>query len=307
MPAAFETDHTSALASHAEDGTPAACAAGEGLRIGVFDSGLGGLSVLRALRAQMPSAVLLYVADSGHAPYGERDDAFIQARSEHISDFLVHQDVDAIVVACNTATAAAIHRLRTRCGDLPVIGVEPGVKPAVAMSASKRVGVLATPGTLGSLKFRHLVEQHGQGAHLVLQACPGLAREIESGELDTPALREMVARFCAPLREAQVDTVVLGCTHYPFVAPLIQTELGPGVHIVDTAHAVAQHTQRVCARRGDTLAPRHDAPKPTQAPVPPAPPVLSGDTRLWSSANPQHLQRVAQAWLGLDAVASALP
>lgn len=295
MPAAFETDPTSALASLPGGATATTGTTGEGLRIGVFDSGLGGLSVLRALRAQMPSAALLYVADSGHAPYGERDDAFIQARSEHISDFLVHQSADAIVVACNTATAAAIHRLRLRCGDLPVIGVEPGVKPAVALSASKRVGVLATPGTLSSLKFRRLVEQHGQGAHLVLQACPGLAREIEAGVLDTPALRDMVGRFCAPLREAQVDTVVLGCTHYPFVTPLIQAELGPHVHIVDTAQAVAQHTQRVSARQPGTP---HTALASASA---------SGETRLWSSADPQHLQRVALAWLGLEAVASALP
>lgn len=293
MSAASETDHARALAPLAADATPTTGNVGEGLRIGVFDSGLGGLSVLRALRAQMPAASLLYVADSGHAPYGERDDAFIQARSEHISDFLIHQGADAIVVACNTATAAAIHRLRLRCGDLPVIGVEPGVKPAVALSASKRVGVLATPGTLGSLKFRRLVEQHGQGAHLVLQACPGLAREIESGLLDTPALREMVARFCTPLREAQVDTVVLGCTHYPFVAPLIQAALGTHVHIVDTAQAVAQHTQRVSARHPDASARAYTTPP--------------GDIRLWSSADPQHLQHVARAWLGLDAAAYALP
>lgn len=264
---------------------------GQGLRIGVFDSGLGGLSVLKALRTHLPAAELLYVADSGHAPYGERDDAFIQARSQHIADFLVHQGVDAIVVACNTATAAAIHRLRLRCGDLPVIGVEPGVKPAVAQSTGKRVGVLATPGTLGSLKFRHLVEQHGHGAHLVLQPCPGLAREIESGLLDTPALREMVARFCTPLREAQVDTVVLGCTHYPFVAPLIQAELGQDVLILDTAEAVAQQTLRV------TVA-RH---------TPSARPPQAGQIRLWSSADPRHLQRVAHAWLGVDAPTQALP
>lgn len=282
------TSQAQATAHHAHLRTPS-------LRIGVFDSGLGGLSVLRALREHLPAAALLYVADSGHAPYGERDDAFIQARSEHISDFLVHQGADAIVVACNTATAAAIHRLRLRCGDLPVIGVEPGVKPAVARSPSKRVGVLATPGTLGSLKFRHLVEQHGQGAQLTLQACPGLAREIEVGELDSPALREMVARFCAPLREAQVDTVVLGCTHYPFVAPLIQAELGPGVHILDTAQAVAQHTQRMTAKPTEGL--MHDAARPAAA----------GSLHLWSSADPAHLQRVAKAWLGLEAAASALP
>lgn len=300
MSEAFETDHNRACAPTVVDATHTASTAGHGLRIGVFDSGLGGLSVLRALRTEMPAATLLYVADSAHAPYGERDDAFIQARSEHICDFLTHQDVDAIVVACNTATAAAIHRLRLRCGDLPVIGVEPGVKPAVAVSATKRVGVLATPGTLGSVKFRRLVAQHGQGAHLVLQACPGLAREIESGVLDTPALREMVARFCAPLREAQVDTVVLGCTHYPFVAPLIQAEFGEGVHIVDTAQAVAQHTWRVSAKRRG--APGHDQTSPNQPHAP-----RPGETLLWSSADPMHLQRVARAWLSLEAAALALP
>lgn len=272
---------------------PCGIALGSGLRIGVFDSGLGGLSVLRALRERMPGADISYVADSGHAPYGEREDVFIQARSQHISDFLVHQGVDAIVVACNTATAAAIHHLRLRCGNLPVIGVEPGVKPAVAHSASKRVGVLATPGTLGSLKFRRLVERHALDANLVLQACPGLAREIELGLLDTPALRDMVTRFCTPLRDAQVDTVVLGCTHYPFVAPLIQAELGSEVHIVDTAQAVAKHTQRVSEKLRLALE------TPQRG--------TSGDTRLWSSADPQHLQRVARAWLGLDATASALP
>lgn len=261
----------------------------ERLRIGVFDSGLGGLSVLRALRQHLPSADLLYVADSGHAPYGERDDAFIQARSQHICDFLVHQGVDAIVVACNTATAAAIHRLRLRCGDLPVIGVEPGVKPAVALSHAKRVGVMATPRTLASLKFRHLVEQHGQGAALTLQPCPGLAREIESGQLDSPALRGMVAHFCAPLRQAQVDTVVLGCTHYPFVAPLIQAELGSQVQVLDTAEAVALHTARVTSA------------------CPQAAATGDGQIRLWSSADPGHLQRVARTWLGIEAPALALP
>ncbi len=270
--------------------------ASQGLRIGVFDSGLGGLSVLRALQAHLPAATLLYVADSGHAPYGERDDAFIQTRAEHITDFLVRQGADAIVVACNTATAAAIHRLRLRCGDLPVIGVEPGVKPAVAHSVNKRVGVLATPGTLSSLKFRHLVEQHAQGALLTLQPCPGLAREIEVGVLDSPALREMVARFCAPLKSAQVDTVVLGCTHYPFVAPLIHDELGPAIHIVDTAQAVAQHTQRVTSHMANA-----GSPPPETAHT------SHGKVHLWSSADPQHLQRVAKAWLGLEAEASPLP
>jgi glutamate racemase len=261
---------------------------GRPLRIGVFDSGLGGLSVLRALRTHLPAAELLYVADSGHAPYGEREDTFVQTRSEHISDFLVEQGVDAIVVACNTATAAAIHRLRLRCGDLPVVGVEPGVKPAVALSKTKRVGVLATPGTLGSLKFRHLVERHGAGAHLVLQACPGLAAEIEVGELDSPVLRDMVGQFCAPLKAARIDTVVLGCTHYPFVEPLIRDALGAEVCILDTAEAVAIQTKRMTS--ADTASAQK-----------------LGTVHLWSSADPVHLQQVALAWLNIDAMATYLP
>lgn len=260
------------------------------VRVGVFDSGLGGLSVLRALRGALPDAELLYVADSAHAPYGEREEAYIQGRSQTIVDFLTRQEVDAVVVACNTATAAAIHALRLRCGDLPVIGVEPGIKPAVAASVSKRVGVLATPGTLSSDKFRRLLSSHAQDAHIVSQACPGLAKAIEAGELDTPELRSMVARFCAPLLEAQVDTVVLGCTHYPFISPLIGATMGSQARILDTAEAVARQTARVAHRRTSGGTPVH-----------------RGSTRLWSSADPAHLQAVASSWLGLQATAHRLP
>jgi len=151
---------------------------GQGWRIGVFDSGVGGLSVLRAVRARLPQASLVYVADSGYAPYGERDQAFITARCHHIAGFLRQREVDCIIVACNTATAIAVNSLRADLPDLPIIGVEPGVKPAVAHSPGKRVGVLATPGTLASERFQALVESHGQGAQLTLQACPGLAKEI---------------------------------------------------------------------------------------------------------------------------------
>jgi glutamate racemase len=265
---------------------------GEGLRVGLFDSGLGGLSVLRSMRACMPLAELIYVADSGHAPYGERDDAFIATRCAHISRFLQSQSVDAIVVACNTATAAAVHHLRAQLPHLPIVGVEPGVKPAVQASARGKVGVLATPGTLASAKFQRLIAHHGHEAHIVLQACPGLAREIEAGELDTPQLRELVSRFSRPLSEAGVDTVVLGCTHYPFVEPLFREYLGPGVALIDTADAVARHTARLL---GVSVEPGTAAPP------------SSGATHLWSSADPAHLQAVAHRWLGLNAPAGALP
>jgi glutamate racemase len=276
--------------------TPSNTRVGEGLRIGVFDSGLGGLSVLRALRQHLPTAHLLYVADSAHAPYGERDDAFIGQRALHITDFLLKQQALAIVVACNTATAAAVHTLRQHLPNLPIIGVEPGVKPAVALSATKRVGVLATPSTLASAKFKRLIDLHGQSAQLVLQPCPGLAKEIESGLLDTPRLRELVATFAEPLHQAHVDTVVLGCTHYPFVAPLFQQALGPQVQIIDTAEAVARQTARVCGNWpvspiGSTLDTTFDA---------------SDLTHLWSSGNPAHLSTVASNWLGLRTKAQAL-
>lgn len=268
---------------------------GAGTHIGVFDSGLGGLSVLRALHARLPLADLTYVADSGHAPYGERDGEFIASRSLAICDFLVERHVDAIVVACNTATAAAIHLLRKAHPGVPIIGVEPGVKPAVAQSINKRIGVLATPSTLASEKYKRLIESHGQGATIVPQACPGLAKEIEAGQLDTPALKDLVERFAQPLREAQVDTVVLGCTHYPFVAPLFQQALGSDVTIMDTSDAVAQHTARLCAHRQGTTANWGVNHK------------FAGKIHLFSSGDPQHLADVARHWLGLQGTVSPLP
>jgi glutamate racemase len=267
-------------------GAPAAPAfSGAHTHIGVFDSGLGGLSVLRALRERLPQADLTYIADSAHAPYGERDDDFISARSHGICDHLIAQGVDAIVVACNTATAASIHLLREAYPGLPIIGVEPGVKPAVAQSRSKRIGVLATPSTLASDKYKRLIETHGQGATIVSQACPGLAREIESGQLDTPALHALIERFALPLRHADVDTVVLGCTHYPFVARLFQQALGPHVTVLDTAKAVAEQAARLCAGTASTRPARHDS---------------SGALHFSTSAEPAHLAHAVRHWLGLD-------
>ena len=263
---------------------------GEGLRIGLFDSGLGGLSVLRDLRQHMPKAQFLYIADSGNAPYGERDDAFIATRALAISEFLLSQGAQVIVVACNTATAMAVHTLRQRWPQVPIVGVEPGVKPAVALSANKRIGVLATPGTLASDKFKRLIESHGQDALIFPQPCPGLAKEIESGQLDSPALRTLVDTFSRPLIDAQVDTVVLGCTHYPFVAPLFKHALGLKVRIIDTAEAVARQTQRVSA----------DLPRLHGLNAEPA-------TRLWTSGSAPHLAQVAERWLDLKAQVSVFP
>lgn len=279
--------------------TTAASYLGQGARIGVFDSGLGGLSVLRAIRQHLPQAWLGYVADSAYAPYGEQDEGYIAARCDVISRFLLAQGVDTIVVACNTATAAAVHILRAQYPHLPIIGVEPGVKPAVALSVNKRVGVLATPGTLSSDKFKHLIATHGQQALIVTQGCPGLAKEIEQGQLDTPRLRALVDDFCQKLKLADVDTAVLGCTHYPFVAPLFQSALGAGVTIVDTSDAVARHTADSCRIRHARLIHQAEAERAA---------TLSGSvsTQLWTSGDPAHLRDVARNWLALDAHAGLL-
>lgn len=254
----------------------------DGLRVGVFDSGLGGLSMVEALRHQLPGAGMDYVADSGHAPYGERDDRYILGRCHQITQRLLDRGADLIVVACNTATAVAIRDLRQTWPGVPFIGVEPGIKPAITVSPQGRIGVLATPMTLSSQKFRDLIDAHAQGVHLVLQPCPGLAAEIEKGALDTPALRALVDRFCAPMTVDQVDTVVLGCTHYPLVRPLFEDALPASVQILDTSGAVARHARRL-------------------AQVIHAHGVNARDTsdslRLWTTGDPLHLQEVARRWL----------
>ncbi|WP_372528954.1 glutamate racemase [Piscinibacter sp.] len=250
--------------------------------IGVFDSGVGGLSVLRELRTQLPSAPLLYVADSGHAPYGERSDAYVIERSRHIALHLRAQGAIGIVVACNTATAIAVRHLRELMPELPIVGVEPGLKPAVAATRNGRIGVLATPGTLASEKFQRLLQAQA-GVTVLARPCPGLARLIEQGDLAAPALRAAIEAHCAALRAADVDTVVLGCTHYAFIRDHIEAAMGAQVRIIDTAHAVARHTVR-------TLAGRFADPGPAGA-------KSSAVTRLQTTGEPQRLREIASAWL----------
>ncbi|HEX7638916.1 MAG TPA: glutamate racemase, partial [Burkholderiaceae bacterium] len=216
------------------------------LRIGVFDSGAGGLSVLRAIRARLPQAELVYAADTGHAPYGDRHEAEIQERTRRVAGFLRERGAQVVVIACNTATTVAVQGLRAAGERLPIVGVEPGIKPAVALSTARRIGVLATTRTVASEKVRRLVQDHGSGATILLQACPGLANTIESPDADGAGLAALVERYSAPLREARVDVAVLGCTHYVFARDLFERAL-PGVHFVDTADAVARQTARLAA------------------------------------------------------------
>ncbi|MBL0726801.1 glutamate racemase [Piscinibacter sp. HJYY11] len=213
--------------------------------VGVFDSGVGGLSVLKALHSQLPAHDLLYVADSAHAPYGERTDEYISQRTHRIASHLLAEGASLLVIACNTATAVAVASLRERWPQVPIVAVEPGVKPAVALTRNGRIGVMATPATLRSEKFKHLLSAHGAGLCVHLQPCPGLAGQIERGIHDDPALLRLIDQFSAPLKEAEVDTVVLGCTHYPFVHAQIQQAFGNGVTLVDTAEPVARQAARL--------------------------------------------------------------
>jgi len=211
--------------------------------IGVFDSGVGGLSVLHHIRQTLPDERLIYVADSGHVPYGDKSPEYIEQRSLALTRFLIAQGADAIVIACNTATAAAAATLRSQFA-IPIVGMEPAVKPAAAATKSGVVGVLATTGTLESARFAALLERYGEEVEIVTQGCPGLVEQVERGDLAGPDARALVERYTAPLLARGADTLILGCTHYPFLAPLIRDVVGPDVILIDTGAAVARQLQR---------------------------------------------------------------
>ncbi|MBL8057540.1 MAG: glutamate racemase [Anaerolineales bacterium] len=213
--------------------------------LGLFDSGVGGLSVLRHLRAQLPAADLLYLADSAHVPYGPRPLAEVRAFSEAITRFLLAQGAQAVVVACNTASAAALKHLRTAFPDVPFVGMEPAVKPAAEQTRTGVVGVLATPATFQGELFNSVVERFAQGVRVLPQVCPGLVEQIEAGELEAPRTEALLRGWVEPLLAQDIDALVLGCTHYPFVIPLLEKIAGPGVRVVDPAPAVARQAARV--------------------------------------------------------------
>lgn len=217
--------------------------------VGVFDSGLGGLTVLRALRAQLPQEDFLYFSDARHLPYGDKPEAFLRERGQAVAQALVGKGCKALVIACNTATAAAAEVIRATV-SVPVVALEPGVKPAVAQSKSGVIGVLATTRTLESPRFQRLVVQHAEGVRIVPQACPGLADAIEQHGAESAAVMTLLDRYVAPLAAAGADVVVLGCTHYPWVAAAIAERLPAGTVVQDTGEAVARQTARVLAAAG---------------------------------------------------------
>ena len=281
--------------------------------IGVFDSGVGGLSVLRALLAAMPHERFVYLADSAHAPYGERGDAYVAARTHAITQYLCEQHgIKALVVACNTATAAAIHEVRSSHPTLPLVGLEPAIKPALAVTKTGHVGVIGTRGTLTSAKFGKLMASLAGQAQFVVQPCDGLAHAIERSVArpiappDSPVDATETGALCARYIEAmgsfgtaagQVDTLVLGCTHYIFVAHELRALVGPDVQFIETGEPVARQTRRLLEAAGLLHVPAET--RPGQPPVPQSeatPPV-----QLLTTGPVAMLEAAAQRWLDLPA------
>ncbi|GGH62055.1 glutamate racemase [Comamonas phosphati] len=267
--------------------------------IGIFDSGIGGLSVLQALLHELPHEQFVYLADSGNAPYGDaRGDAFVQERTMAIARHLREQHgIKILVIACNTATAAAVEMLRARIPDLPVIGVEPAIKPASFSSQTHHVGVLGTRGTITSQRVAKLVAEHGQRARFHLQPCDGLARAIErSTEEPIPEhpeateIRALCAKYTSALgdfgqKTGQMDTLVLGCTHYIFVKDHLRALLGPDIQFLDTGAPVARQTRRILEQKSMLADTHADA-----API-----------RMLTTGSLAALQAAAQRWLDLPA------
>ena len=247
--------------------------------IGVFDSGVGGISVLKHIAELLPHERLLYVADSKFAPYGNKSPELIRERVDTIARFLIRQNAKALVVACNTATAAAAHYLRARY-PLPIVVMEPAVKPAAAETKTGVIGVLATSGTVKSAQFAALLEKYGQQVQVVTQACHGLVECIERGDLDGTEIRTLLQQYLQPLLDANADTIVLGCTHYPFVRSLIAELAGESITLIDTGAAVARHLKNRLAAMG--LLTAH---------------ALQPEIQFWSNSDDQQASQViAQLW-----------
>jgi glutamate racemase len=241
--------------------------------IGLFDSGVGGLAVLREVRGLMPQADLLYIADQANAPYGEKPLAAVRDRAEHLTRWLVEQGAGTVVIACNTASAVALHHVRDLHPRLTIVGMEPAVKPAAAGTNSGVVGIMATPATFQTDVVASLVERFAAGVEVLTRGCPGLAQEIEDGTVDLGTVLPHVR----PLVAAGADTIVIGCTHYSFVTQMIRDSAGPDVGIVDPAAAVARQVARVSKASG------------------------SGTTRFATTANPTAFAGQINRLLGIDA------
>lgn len=257
-----------------------------GRPVGVFDSGVGGLSILKALRAQLPAEAFVYLADAGFAPYGERGDAFVIERTRAIVQKLRDEHaIKALVIACNTATAAAIHLVRAEHPDLPLIGVEPALKPAVALSKTRRIGMMATRGTVESTKLRALLDSLKGQAEFILQPCDGLADAIQHH--DIAQINALCREYTQVIGSfgglpGQVDTLVLGCTHYAFAWDTLQALVGSDVRLIETGEPVARQTRRLLEAAGQL---RQDG--------------VPGRITLLTTGQQEALEAAAHRWLNL--------
>ncbi|MBF0257995.1 MAG: glutamate racemase [Desulfamplus sp.] len=257
--------------------------------VGIFDSGVGGLSVLREIRRELPSEDLIYVADSGYAPYGNRSASFIEQRATAIAKFLLGSNVKAIVVACNTVTVVAITRLRSWC-PVPIVAIEPAIKPAATATKSGVIGVLATTQTIASTSVSRLCAMYADKIKVLLQPCPGLVEQVERAELATLSTRSLLSGYISPLLEMGADTIVLGCTHYPFLGQIIQEVAGSEISIIDPAAPVARELARQLYNRKICAPLDH-----------------FGSEKFFASGAVSHAQMVTSTLWGQEVIVSCLP
>ena len=250
--------------------------------VGLFDSGIGGLTAAYAIIQQLPKEQIVYFGDTAHLPYGPQPAAAIRAYSAKITEFLLRQGCKAIVVACNTATAAALNYLRERWPDVPFIGMEPAVKPGARATLSGKVGVLATNGTFKSQRYASLMHRYAKEVELLENPCSGLVQRIENGLLNGPEMETFLRGILEPMLAAGADTFVLGCTHYPFVQPLIEKIAGPSATVINPAPAIARQLQRVLEER-QLLSPE-----------------LAGAHRFYISGEKGNFERLASGLLGFE-------
>ena len=251
--------------------------------IAIFDSGVGGLSVMRAIRQDYPPEDLLYLADQAHVPYGPRPLEEVRSFSEDITRYLLGEGAKMIIVACNTASAAALKYLRQKFPEVPFVGMEPAVKPAAARTQTGVVGVLATPATFQGALYASVIERFANGVTVLQDTCPGLVGQIEAGQLEDPETRAILEEALYPMLDQGIDTVVLGCTHYPFVIPIIQDILGPDVRVIDPAPAIARQVGRLLAQR------KLHAPQGSM-----------GKVRILTTGDPIRLEELINELLGED-------
>lgn len=257
--------------------------------IGIYDSGVGGLSVLREMRGLLPAEDLIYVGDQAHVPYGLRDMQEIQQLTKGVTRFLLDQDCKLIVIACNTASAAGLNLMREKYPQVPFVGMEPAVKPAAEQTHSGKVGVLATPTTFSGQLYASVVERFAHDVQLFTSTSPGLVAQIEKGNLDTPKTRKILEQALLPMLQEGVDTLVMGCTHYPFVIPAIERITAGKARVIDPAPAVARQVQRVLGQQNLL--------KPAMQP---------GTARFFTSGDPQRFSGLIRHLIGMEAEAQAL-